>query len=145
MLEFQAMTTRAPIKTAAARAGGRPIIIPVEYAEDRIEEYRFRPGIAATTLDLAEGLRAGSAGERLTIALEIIDATAADEETIRQIRSAYDSGVLDIVAMVELVRAVIQESTGMGPTKPELSADGSEATGATSTAGAPAADWTPPR
>lgn len=115
--------TRAPIRTAAARVGGH-LSVPVDFGAGRgIVEYRFRPGLAAADASLADAIQSAATVDRVNLAVEFLLGRVVDEQR-DDLRSAIESGDLDMATIPELMRAVIEAASGVDPTPPGSSSAG---------------------
>lgn len=133
------MTNRQPIKAAAARAGGKHVTIPVDLGEifGGVTEYEFVPGLGVETVDLMsrfgelKGLPA-----QVGAMQELLDMKAT-EDTAKRIVADLKRGALDMLDLMHLGQALVEELSAANPTKQSSSPDGSSTTGEPSTGGLP--------
>lgn len=134
--------SRAPIQTALARTGGKPVGIPVDFGEAAggVVIYEFNPSVGLELVERMSGLSEIDATGPARIAAQFhsmheLLRQAATPETAAMIDAALEEKRLDIGALMALGSAVIEEVTGANPTKPQPSPPAAPLPGASSTGG----------
>ena len=138
------LVMREPIDTAAARAGGQPIVIPVRLvvweateATTEVVEYRFAPSLGVQiTRNVARIQRLVAEGGDQEAQLEaMIDllVSAALPETREALQRDMDDNRIGFIDLAALVTAFTEEASGTHPTRRAPSLAPSPASGETST------------